>query len=780
MHSTAGRSGSPGSQGCWLGGYAISQSNANSRAPLIASVLTRTIVSTVFFGLYGVAFIFVLNSGVGVWQTIQGGCYLLVLLSLQVFYFGRPSTLLHSRPSYAVLTVQACLALLPLPQFGQSWISVPSLLAGSALLVLPPVVAWLVFGATVACLAWAQALLTGSALDVTCVAVGGAIVALAVYGLTRLGRLIIELHEARAELCKAAVAGERSRFGRELDELLGLSLSTIESKCAAVRRLLVDQPDRTRQELGDILTVSRNALADIRLISRGYRERSVKEESRTIESALVASDVDVCIEINYGELPMHIRAVLVAVLRAGVINMLRLSGVKSCEITMRKAGAMGSLDIINDGDVDRLGTPGPAEDNKLDTLAVRVAALGGRLVSGQHGDGRCGLHLTLPVGRKRAQDSGSTSANEPVMHAPRLATQLASALMQVIFCGFLVAAVLHLLRLTRDPTEIGISVGYLLVLLVLQLCYVSRPTTPLRSTASYVVLVLQAVLVYLPLVQFGYHGVSIPGFLAGTVLLMLRPTAAWTGFLVVVASVGWAQTGFTGNPLEIAVMIATTVISGLITYGLTWMVRSVTELRTTRQRLAQMAVDQERRRFARDLHDLLGLSLSAITLKTELAEKLMTAEPRRVDKELIDIADTARLALLDVRRVAGGYRELSLNEESRSAESVLAAAGVNVQMKLHHGEVPVEVRTVLATVLREGVTNVLRHSKSANCQISVHQEDDMVLMEIANDGVTEPTKLPRSGSGIRNLSERVAMLGGELTICLNTEGTFRLRARVPV
>ncbi|HKR48756.1 MAG TPA: histidine kinase [Pseudonocardiaceae bacterium] len=736
--------------------------------------LARVIVAVVSFGLYGVMFGYVLSSGVGVWQTVQGGCCLLVLWFLQVFYFGRPSTSLHSLASYAVLAVQACLALLPLPQFGQSWIGVPSLLAGSALLVLPPATAWIVFGVIVAGSAWVQALLTGSVLDVAFVAVCGAVVALAVYVLTR---LITELPEARVEPGRAAVAGERSRFARELDELLGVGLATIESKCAAVCKLLVEQPARARQELGDILTIARHALADVRLISRGYRQRSFEEEFRTTESALRAAGVDVRIELDHGELSRHVRTLLVAVLRTGVVNVLRLSSLKTCEITIRQASDTVSLDIVTDSQVDRPGMPEPAEDNGLDTLAARVAALGGSLVAGRPGDRRYGLHLSIPVGRERAQDGGSTPAGEHDEPVPRLTNRFTTALMQVVCCGFVVAAVLHLLRLTHDPTEISTSVGYLMALLLLQLCYVSRPATPLHSTVSYVVLVLQAVLVYLPLIQFGPHWVSIPGFLAGTMLLVLRPVAAWAGFVVVVASVGWAQTGLTGNPLETTIA---TVITGLITYGLTWMVRSMTELRATRQRLTQVAVDQERRRFARDLHDLLGLSLSAIILKTELAAKLLTAEPRRADQELTEIADTARLALIDVQLVASGYRDLSLDEEARSAESVLTAADIDVRMELHYGELPVEVRTVLATVLREGVTNVLRHSKGANCRITVRQDDDTVLLEITNDGMTRSAEMPSTGSGISNLSDRVTTLGGELTTDLNPDGTFRLQARVPV
>jgi signal transduction histidine kinase len=232
--------------------------------------------------------------------------------------------------------------------------------------------------------------------------------------------------------------------------------------------------------------------------------------------------------------------------------------------------------------------------------------------------------------------------------------------------------------------------------------------------------------------------------------------------------------------LDVAYNVIGAVITGLVVYGLTWMVRTVAELRAARGQIAKAAVADERLRFARDLHDLLGLSLSAITLKCELAHRLVTADPARAREELTEILAISRLALADVRSVAGGYRDLSLAEESRSAESLLVAAEVDVRMNLHHDELPVQVGTVLATVLREGVTNVLRHSKGESCEISVEQRDGAVLLDIVNDGVTEAPELSRNGSGLGNLSARVGMVGGELTAGVCPDGRFHLHARVPL
>jgi signal transduction histidine kinase len=202
-----------------------------------------------------------------------------------------------------------------------------------------------------------------------------------------------------------------------------------------------------------------------------------------------------------------------------------------------------------------------------------------------------------------------------------------------------------------------------------------------------------------------------------------------------------------------------------------------------------MAISEERLRFARDLHDLLGLSLSAMTLKNELTLRLMDIDPDKAAEELVEILGLARQALADVRSVASSYRELSLDDEYRSAESVLTAADVRVRMDVQYTELPVLVRTVLAVVLREGVTNVLRHCRAEHCDIVIRQVDGEVSLDIVNDGVGSAEPLPAAtvngtaaaaGSGIRNLSYRVTKLGGELHTGLDADGRFRLRVDVPV
>jgi signal transduction histidine kinase len=265
----------------------------------------------------------------------------------------------------------------------------------------------------------------------------------------------------------------------------------------------------------------------------------------------------------------------------------------------------------------------------------------------------------------------------------------------------------------------------------------------------------------------------------------------WTVFAAVLGSVGSVVAVLTGQPYTVAFDVVSVLSTGLIVFGVTSLTRLVGELAETRTQLAAMAISEERLRFARDLHDLLGLSLSAMTLKAELTQRLMGIEATKAAEELAEILDLARQALADVRSVASSYRELSLDDEYRSAESVLTAADVRVSMDVRYRELPVLVRTVLAVVLREGVTNVLRHCRAEHCDIVIRQTDDEVYLDIVNDGVdrTAPafvglddgrTGVVVAGNGLRNLSYRVAKVGGELHTGLEPDGRFRLRVGVPV
>jgi two-component system sensor histidine kinase DesK len=355
------------------------------------------------------------------------------------------------------------------------------------------------------------------------------------------------------------------------------------------------------------------------------------------------------------------------------------------------------------------------------------------------------------------------------------------AVLVAVLCGYVTRAYFTIPIGAGGIASPQLAALYLLALLALQVFYFSNPNIQPRPPVSYLLLAVQACLVFVPLLQFGHAWFGQPGFLAGTVLLILPRKLGLPLFPLIAATMATIQWYFHHLPVNVAFSGVATIDNGLVVFGLTRLARLVSDLHRARTELAEMAVAQERLRFARDLHDLLGYSLSAITLKSELTYRLLLKNPEKAQEELTEMLDISRRALADVRSVARGYRELSLDHEAESAQSVLVAADVAVRMDLKYGELPAQVRTLLATVLREGVTNVLRHSKAEHCDIIVWEDGDQVLMEIVNDGVTgaPAERDPHSGSGISNLQSRLRAVGGTLTARVEPDDRFRLHACVP-
>jgi signal transduction histidine kinase len=362
---------------------------------------------------------------------------------------------------------------------------------------------------------------------------------------------------------------------------------------------------------------------------------------------------------------------------------------------------------------------------------------------------------------------------------PNLAPNLARAIVVVVLGLYALIAFLRMLyQGFGPPSRIVVSLAYLIPMLWLQLYVFGRPQVEFRRPILHTALVCQAVLVY-GMIAYTPAWLSLTGFLAGSVLLVLRPQVAWPAFFLVVGSMAVNYSRLTDNPLEITFAAVSTTITGLVVYGLTRLQSLVMELHEARTELAQMAVAQERLRFSRDLHDLLGYSLSAITLKCELTRRLVSKNPDEAESELAEILDISRKALADVRSVASGYRELSLEHESESARSLLRAADVTVTAEIHCGDLPTPVKTVLATVLREGVTNVLRHSNAKRCDISMRQADGRVWLDIVNDGVQTHRAQSDGGSGIQNLSGRMVALHGQLVAGIEADGRYGLHAWAP-
>lgn len=177
------------------------------------------------------------------------------------------------------------------------------------------------------------------------------------------------------------------------------------------------------------------------------------------------------------------------------------------------------------------------------------------------------------------------------------------------------------------------------------------------------------------------------------------------------------------------------LVAGFVTYATRRRNELVGELGVAREQNARLAVSDERERIARDLHDLLGHSLSVIAVKSQLAERLLERdEPERAAAEIRDVRGVAREALHEVRHVVDGYRRRPLAAELPSSAAALRSAGVQVATELPDHPVPQEVEDVLAFVVREGTTNVLRHGRAAHAVLAVRANHERVVATVADDG----------------------------------------------
>jgi len=201
-------------------------------------------------------------------------------------------------------------------------------------------------------------------------------------------------------------------------------------------------------------------------------------------------------------------------------------------------------------------------------------------------------------------------------------------------------------------------------------------------------------------------------------------------------------------------------------------------LRMARSQIAQLAVEEERHRFARDLHDLLGQSLSLIVLKSEVTRRLLPDQPDRATSEVREIEQVARTVLQEVREVVRGYRQPTLATELAGACIALEAANITAQVEQTLGPFSARVEAVLAWTVREGVTNVLRHSQAQCCTMRLLQSRAAVQVEIIDDGAGGASWQP--GSGLTGLGERVADSGGQLEANTLPQGGFCLRVTLPL
>ncbi|MEU5941716.1 sensor histidine kinase [Micromonospora sp. NPDC047548] len=250
--------------------------------------------------------------------------------------------------------------------------------------------------------------------------------------------------------------------------------------------------------------------------------------------------------------------------------------------------------------------------------------------------------------------------------------------------------------------------------------------------------------------------------LPGVEALVVVTLAALTPLVAARLVPGWEAE----STVAFAVLLASFAM-----FGVTRLAQRNAELQAAQAEIRRLAVAEERVRTARDLHDILGHSLTVVAVKAELAGRLLELDPARAATEIADVERLARQALADVRRTVGGYREISLAGELAGARSALAAAGIAAELPDDVPELPAERDELFGWTVREAVTNVVRHSGARRCVIRVHPD----RVEITDDG-RGPSDPDGAGHGLTGLRERARRLDATVTVGRRADGPgFLLR-----
>ncbi|MBA2707858.1 MAG: sensor histidine kinase [Gemmatimonadaceae bacterium] len=296
-----------------------------------------------------------------------------------------------------------------------------------------------------------------------------------------------------------------------------------------------------------------------------------------------------------------------------------------------------------------------------------------------------------------------------------------------------------------------------------------------------------ACLIFLPLYFRGYWARGVESYLiigAITALGAVLVPFNSSGFVLFIYAAGFAGTQRpVRRALQLLVMLSAILLAEALilelplwawvwAFGLTWMVGGVnvhhtsvrvanSKLRMAQEEIEHLATVAERERIARDLHDLLGHTLSLITLKSSLAARVADRDPARAIAEIRDVERISRDALAEVRAAVAGYRDAGLARAVASAEQMLTAGGIAATVAVETVDMTSADEAVLALAVREGVTNVVKHSGASSCSISLVREGDHRRLSIVDNG---RWKQAASGSGLAGMRERVDAIGGALSI----------------
>lgn len=376
--------------------------------------------------------------------------------------------------------------------------------------------------------------------------------------------------------------------------------------------------------------------------------------------------------------------------------------------------------------------------------------------------------------------------------------------MWVVWLPFIIPSFLDLFSVQRPALKLILSLGGAVLFIALYLAaawYIARyllttnPANTRRTTITWSFIAALTLLSFVLSLYDGEHwqnlfifSIAIAGGLLydWRVVLVVCLFVALTLLSGTLAAASWNTTRAT--LLLVSTVGATSTL--IIRYAIVHR-----QLRQMREELvARLAVSDERLRIARDLHDLLGHNLSLIALKSELARRLVETAPERAISEIREVEAVAREALREVRETISGYRQPTLASELAAAQEILSAAGISCTCEVLPVTVPVTLEAVLAWTVREGATNIIRHSRATACSIQVTQDEQQVSVNVtdngtgrkesaanpANDGYARLSQRPGTSSGLKGLSERVAAYGGVLEAASLPAGGFRLLVTLPL
>jgi len=265
----------------------------------------------------------------------------------------------------------------------------------------------------------------------------------------------------------------------------------------------------------------------------------------------------------------------------------------------------------------------------------------------------------------------------------------------------------------------------------------------------------------------GFAPVLVPARMAAAISAVVLAVAI--GVAIVAGGSVWAYLVIT-----VSVGVGIAAMSGLPV----WLWSLLVQARAGRAAQARLAVTEERLRFARDVHDLLGHRLAVIALKAELAARLAPSDAERAAEEATEVQRLAASALNEVREAVHGYRAVDLSDQLAAVTRLLRSSGVRCTVSQTGAEPPAEAATQLALLLREASTNVLRHSRAKWCTIEISRDDSEVRMTVSNDGANGAGP-DRNSFGLRGAAERLADFGGALHT-KEVDGVFTLSVTLPV